>query len=675
MRISLRSLLFSSHAWVILATLLVLVLFYLPHMLSHFEAREESRLNSMISHLAQDLKLQIEQREEILSHVAENELVLNYLDTYRELALAQLLASYQKDLPVLSFIGPDGREEVRVEHGQLREDNRNFASYKFFQDALARPNEVIFADEHALHEQELPDLYLALAKFHYFGDEFAGLLLAGVPYQEMANWVLDLDIQNSIRVIIEDIAGHRLQIDLQEKGITLLADQKLKLPSHSHDEKGWGEQPLDHWHSEAIMGQDSFIRTLCDDREYFLTHSHIERHGISVWGIMPRDERLAGPRELHKTTLLVFGLVCLVSLFISYVLTDRISHPVRRLSAALRDMGKGHYHQIEQPRAVGELKQLVNTFNQMIQDLQLTSVSRDYFNGIVNSMGESLIVIDHQGKIVSMNRATQRMLGYRKGEMVGRPLAEILVLPEDDPVEFVDCLLAGSPCEGFEMEYLTHDGNTVPVMFTVADMTERVDDDEYRVCVAMDITTRKVAETALRRSEEELQKQAVTDPLTQLYNRRGFMKCAQQQLLLAQRRGKPMALFFIDLNNLKGTNDRFGHQAGDTLICDAAELLRRSFRGSDIIGRIGGDEFAALLIDSEDGASMEERIGRQLEEYNQEQHNYYILSFSVGRSVYDPAHEQDLEDLMSEADTLMYQDKERQKAAGLGAYQEICALD
>jgi len=94
----------------------------------------------------------------------------------------------------------------------------------------------------------------------------------------------------------------------------------------------------------------------------------------------------------------------------------------------------------------------------------------------------------------------------------------------------------------------------------------------------------------------KLERIAVTDELTSLLNRRGFMLLGEQHIKQIIRSQQPTALIFIDMDGLKWINDNLGHEEGDRAICDMAAILKLTFRDSDIIGRIGGDEFVSLLI-------------------------------------------------------------------------------
>ncbi len=105
-------------------------------------------------------------------------------------------------------------------------------------------------------------------------------------------------------------------------------------------------------------------------------------------------------------------------------------------------------------------------------------------------------------------------------------------------------------------------------------------------------------ESQLESANKEIQALAISDPLTGLYNRRGFIALAEQQLKLADRTRRGALLFFADLDGMKWINDTLGHEEGDRALVDIASILKETFRLSDIIARIGGDEFAVLVIDT-----------------------------------------------------------------------------
>ena len=154
---------------------------------------------------------------------------------------------------------------------------------------------------------------------------------------------------------------------------------------------------------------------------------------------------------------------------------------------------------------------------------------------------------------------------------------------------------------------------------------------------------------------------ALIDDLTGLNNRRGFLALAEHHANLAYRTGKPFLVAFVDFDGLKRINDTFGHQEGNRALVDASIVLRDSFRQSDILARLGGDEFAILVADAaeNDVEAVRHRIDRKLCSFNADPGRRYDLSFSMGFVPSDSGQRSDLEQLLAQADALMYQQKRR----------------
>jgi two-component system cell cycle response regulator len=171
----------------------------------------------------------------------------------------------------------------------------------------------------------------------------------------------------------------------------------------------------------------------------------------------------------------------------------------------------------------------------------------------------------------------------------------------------------------------------------------------------------RIVRFALERHQihEALKELSFTDELTGIYNRRGFMTLAEQQIELSKRLKKGFFLFLIDLDNLKKINDRYGHKEGDLVLIKTAECLKKSFRISDVIGRIGGDEFAILALSSspESKDLIVIALQKALAEYNAQKKLDYTLSLSWGITYFDPSQELTLEILLETADRELYEKK------------------
>ena len=158
---------------------------------------------------------------------------------------------------------------------------------------------------------------------------------------------------------------------------------------------------------------------------------------------------------------------------------------------------------------------------------------------------------------------------------------------------------------------------------------------------------------------EEIRSLTLVDELTGLYNRRGFSTLGEQQLRMARRTDTGLLLLFADVDNMKQINDSVGHQAGDQALRDTAKVMSETCRESDVVGRIGGDEFAVLAVrpSGDDAGALSSRLRDNLEAHGSDQELPYALSLSIGEVYHDPRSEYSIDELLAQADALMYEDK------------------
>jgi diguanylate cyclase (GGDEF)-like protein len=171
----------------------------------------------------------------------------------------------------------------------------------------------------------------------------------------------------------------------------------------------------------------------------------------------------------------------------------------------------------------------------------------------------------------------------------------------------------------------------------------------------------KVSE--LEKANDRLRNLSLTDELTGLNNRRGFMILATGLLKFARRANHPLCLLYIDMDRLKYINDTFGHADGDAALTEFAHILTDTFRDSDVIARLGGDEFVILTIDAteSDLYNIQTRLQNNMAAYNLRSTNGRALSFSLGVIQVDINTSITMEELLSQADAAMYKHKQSRK--------------
>ena len=191
--------------------------------------------------------------------------------------------------------------------------------------------------------------------------------------------------------------------------------------------------------------------------------------------------------------------------------------------------------------------------------------------------------------------------------------------------------------------------------------------DETRafvVAIMRDITEHK-------QMEERLRESALTDELTGLFNRRGFMTLAKTLLKISARDNTDLLLVYADFDNLKWINDTLGHTIGDQALIEVATLLQDTFRLADVVGRLGGDEFVILYTDNSaigNEETIRNRLSKSIEKANRMTTRQYPLSLSVGMGRYEHLAPCSIDDLLHQADRAMYKNKAAKKARHQDGY-------
>ncbi|HKE55912.1 MAG TPA: diguanylate cyclase [Pyrinomonadaceae bacterium] len=200
-------------------------------------------------------------------------------------------------------------------------------------------------------------------------------------------------------------------------------------------------------------------------------------------------------------------------------------------------------------------------------------------------------------------------------------------------------------------------------------VTKPFDTDELhaRVKVGMRMVelqqslAQRVAELEL--AQESLRNLSLTDDLTGLYNRRGFFTLAEQHLSSARRAKREASLIYIDMDGLKDLNDTHGHEVGSLALREVADILRETFRSSDLIARIGGDEFVIFetYLAPNDGGTGVARLQQNVSQHNAAQARDYKISLSIGVAPVAFDASLTLEELLKNGDRMMYEQKRNRR--------------
>jgi diguanylate cyclase (GGDEF)-like protein/PAS domain S-box-containing protein len=296
----------------------------------------------------------------------------------------------------------------------------------------------------------------------------------------------------------------------------------------------------------------------------------------------------------------------------------------------------------------------------MMQD---DAIPLETYRTIVERSLVGVYVIQDE-RLVYANEKFAQLFGYTRDEMT--QFASILdVIDDADRSRVRDSIerrLSG------EIEAVEHTvrgirKNGTTIVMDIRSVRGTFADQPAIFGTVVDITVRK-------QLEETLEAAALLDPLTGLYNRRGFRVLAERQVLVARRKDQSLILIAADVDDLKAINDTYGHAAGDEALVAAATVLRSTYREADILARLGGDEFTVFPLDAATNSVplLLERLAQNVQRWNEEHSRPYKLSMSTGTAVLNATDlSRTVEELLAEADSQLYQQKRaRNRNAGIG---------
>jgi diguanylate cyclase (GGDEF)-like protein/PAS domain S-box-containing protein len=287
--------------------------------------------------------------------------------------------------------------------------------------------------------------------------------------------------------------------------------------------------------------------------------------------------------------------------------------------------------------------------------------SEEKFRLLFEAAPEPILLMDDSCRFIDCNSAAVRIFGVSsRGNVLHRNLAYFS--PEYQPdgmssSQKTENIMRQAFAEGkalSEWVFRHRDGSLIIVDLSVAIIS--IKGIKVQLIHLRDITEKKQV-------EQKLQEISLIDDLTGLHNRRGFMTLALQQIKIADRLAQGMTVFYADLDDLKVINDTYGHQQGDQALIDAAGILKASLRASDILARIGGDEFVGLILESggETEIAVRVRVQENLNAHNLQRIRPYRLSLSFGTARYSVTEPCSIEDLLEMADRDMYRYKLEKK--------------
>ena len=279
----------------------------------------------------------------------------------------------------------------------------------------------------------------------------------------------------------------------------------------------------------------------------------------------------------------------------------------------------------------------------------MPTVEDQRFQTIVEAATDAILSSSLDGVVESWNPGAERLFGYSAEEAIGMHVLRLVPRESrDHALRLLRQVAGGETLEGIEAQRLARDGSVADIALSLAPMRASDGRTIGIAAVVRDISGSK-------QLEEQLRELALRDPLTGLYNRRHFETELERQLALARRTGQPGAVLMIDLDHFKVVNDTFGHEAGDEILRGVATVLADRLRASDLIARVGGDEFAAILVnvDGDHGHAVARGLEERIRGLRGGSGGTIATSASIGVASFD-AEDRGREDVLRAADRSMY---------------------
>ncbi|MBU0665139.1 MAG: diguanylate cyclase [Proteobacteria bacterium] len=272
---------------------------------------------------------------------------------------------------------------------------------------------------------------------------------------------------------------------------------------------------------------------------------------------------------------------------------------------------------------------------------------------LISHSNDAIFLIDADtSAFIYVNDKACSNLGYSTAELLTRRVIDISASFVDLPSWHSHAAHIRKKNRVFEAGHIRKDGSHLPVEVTASYVPHH--EKNFIVSVVRDISDRKIL-------EHELQRQAQSDYLTGLSNRRYFIERSEEEVARAFRYGHPMSLLMLDIDHFKDINDTHGHHAGDTALQMFAAHCQEALRETDIIGRVGGEEFAVILpeTDGEGAYEIAERLCQSIASQimTTEKGVSLGLTVSIGLTTLAVGGEANLDPLLKQADEALYKAK------------------
>ncbi|MBI5076703.1 MAG: diguanylate cyclase [Nitrospirae bacterium] len=370
------------------------------------------------------------------------------------------------------------------------------------------------------------------------------------------------------------------------------------------------------------------------------------------YDITKSREKLGRLISRSSAVVFVVALCLLVGVVLSAVNANR---SIRSRDSAEEELRR---HQDDLEKLVEErTREIVRAHQEiekeMFEKKQVEGYLQDTeakYQSLVESTEDSIYLVDKSCRYLFINKKHLNRMGLLPDQVLGHDYQEFHSPEETSKfMEHVNRVFETG--DSVQSEHMSKRDNKyfLQTLSPVKDLSGSI--------VAITVISKDISDR--KRMEEELLSLSLTDELTGLYNRRGFLALADQYLKIVNRMKNKISILYADLDDLKTINDVFGHKEGDRAIIEAAGILRETFRESDVAARIGGDEFVVMpaVISNASLGTILARLHNNIALVNARAGRSYQISISYGIAYYDPEEPCTIEELLDRGDRMMYENK------------------
>ncbi|TYO98902.1 PAS domain S-box-containing protein [Geothermobacter ehrlichii] len=478
---SIRSRLFASHVLALLLLAVVLLAVWYLQVSSFLLRQEQDELDIDTRQIVRTIFESLREHGQTLSQIGRGRPVLDFHKTYRELALIDYLDDFSVTFPQLSFLDDHGVEVLRVVHGQKDEAAGGFGDTALFRAARQHPGKVQVGIHLPDQGREDPQVLMILGIYQYFTDRFNGALMAGFPIRELLPGIEEYADATGRFVGLFDYGGRLLHLELPE-GFKSAVDRSMQLPEPMRPDRKRASRSG----KIRLFGAEGCFATV-----------YLQSLDISLLVFAPLDkyrEQLAG---LVKSSLQVCALALAVIVVIVRSFAGKLAQPIDELSKAAARVAGGDLTVRVESRVSGEVGQLIHSFNQMVESLGKTTVSRRLMKNIIDSMHESLLVVDPRGTVLRANSAAAMTFGMDSETLKGESVENLL---GEAGGKLLTETCGDTRHVAREIEVTTPSGESLPVLFSCAPLP-----GQGFVLVGQDISQQKKVEMELREFAHRLE--------------------------------------------------------------------------------------------------------------------------------------------------------------------------